>query len=187
MEDRFMENIVMERKYTVDEYYGALEWIRERSELINGEIEYMPTPTIRHQQLLMALSSRVNAYITSRGAGFFVLAGADVKLSENSIVVPDVFVGSDMTKLDDRKFNGAPDLIIEIASEMLSDEYFKKLMLYKESGVREYWIVDPKNEKTTVYFFEAQRFAESYSFAETVNVSIFGDEDPLEINLAQLL
>ena len=182
-----MENIVMERKYTADEYYGALEWIRERSELINGEIDYMPTPTIKHQQLMMALTSRIYAYLSTRSFGYFVLAGADVKLGENSIVVPDIFVGSDKEKLDERKLNGAPEFIIEIASDTPSDEYFKKLVLYKESGVREYWIVDPKSEKTTVYFFEAERFAESYSFAETVSVSVFGEADPLEINIAQLI
>lgn len=179
--------MVTERKYTADEYYAALEWIRERSELINGEIEYMPTPTITHQQLLMAVSSRINAYLAAHNDGFFVLAGADVKLDENSIVVPDIFVGSDTSKLDERKFNGAPDLIIEIASDTPSDEYFKKLVLYKESGVREYWIIDPKNRKTTVYFFEAERFAESYTFAEPVCVSIFGEADPLVLTIEQIL
>ncbi|SDA09592.1 Endonuclease, Uma2 family (restriction endonuclease fold) [Ruminococcus sp. YE71] len=180
-----MENIVMERKYTADEYYAALEWIRERSELINGGIDYMPTPNIRHQQILLALSSQINAYLSARGSGFFVLTSADVKLDDNNIVVPDIFVASDRSKLDDVKFNGAPELIIEIASDTPSDEYFKKLVLYKETGVREYWIVDPKSEKITLYFFEAERFAESFGFGETVNVAIFGQDDPLAINLAQ--
>ena len=182
-----MENIVMERKYTVDEYYNALEWIRERSELINGEIDYMPTPGIRHQQLQLKLAGRIDAYLASHRNGMFLLAGADVKLSDTNVVVPDIFVASDKSKLDDTKYNGVPEFIIEVASDTPSDDYFKKLVLYKESGVREYWIVDPKSEKTTVYFFENERFAESYTFDEEITAAVFGNESPLAITIRSLL
>lgn len=40
---------------------------------------------------------------------------------------------------------GAPDWIIEIISPgNPSHDYIRKLNLYADAGVREYWIVDPR-------------------------------------------
>ncbi len=50
----------------------------------------------------------------------------------------------DKDKLDDRGCNGAPDRIIEVVSPgSRVMDYYTKLSLYRESGVREYRIADP--------------------------------------------
>ena len=57
-----------------------------------------------------------------------------------------------------------------------------KLNKYMESGVREYWIVDPMNEKVTVYLFGSDWGDKSdlvigdYTFSDKVPVSIWGGE-----------
>ena len=56
-------------------------------------------------------------------------------------------------KLDGKRCNGAPDFIIEIVSPgNPADDYIRKLYYYKNAGVREYWIVDPRRRTITVNF-----------------------------------
>ena len=71
----------------------------------------------------------------------------DVKLSDSPLVIvqPDIMVICDSDKLDGKRCNGAPDFIIEIVSAgNPSDDYIRKAYYYKNAGVREYWIVDPR-------------------------------------------
>lgn len=71
---------------------------------------------------------------------------------------------------------GAPDWIIEIVSPKNPEyDYITKLVKYKAPGVREYWIVDPRNETVKVYFLEGSIFAQNYTFAEAVPVNIYDD------------
>lgn len=68
---------------------------------------------------------------------------------------PDISVICDKSKLDGRGCNGAPDWVIEIVSPgSRSMDYLKKLVKYMNAGVREYWIVDPENNRVMVYSFE---------------------------------
>ena len=61
----------------------------------------------------------------------------------------------DKDKLDGKRCNGAPDFIIEIVSPgNPEDDYIRKLYYYKNAGVREYWIVDPRRKVVTVNYFE---------------------------------
>lgn len=56
-------------------------------------------------------------------------------------------------KLDRKRCNVAPDFIIEIVSPGTpADDYIRKLYYYKNAGVREYWIVDPRHKTVTVIF-----------------------------------
>ena len=54
----------------------------------------------------------------------------------------------DPNKLTDRGCDGAPDWIVEIISPATSsNDYVRKLNLYMDAGVKEYWIVDPLKKK----------------------------------------
>ena len=63
--------------------------------------------------------------------------------SDDVIVQPDLVVICDEEKLSDGKScRGAPDLVIEILSESTrSHDMTIKFDRYRQSGVREYWIV----------------------------------------------
>ena len=82
----------------------------------------------------------------------------------------------DKNKLDGNRCNGAPDFIIEIVSPgNPSDDYIRKLYYYKNYGVREYWIVDPKRRTVTVNYFENDLINVTYSFDSTIKVNIYND------------
>lgn len=64
------------------------------------------------------------------------------------------------------------------------NDYSRKVPLYLDAGVREYWIVDPARERTTVYYFEEDEAPVMYPFSQPVPVSIYPG---LEICIADLL
>ena len=63
-------------------------------------------------------------------------------------------------------------------------DYFIKNALYSESGVREYWIVDPDKERTTVYYYEEDAAPTIYAFEQKITVAIYGN---LDITVSDLL
>lgn len=61
----------------------------------------------------------------------------------------------DTSKLDEKGCHGAPDWIIEIVSPGTPEyDYITKLSRYQESGVREYWIADPKTKTVAANIYE---------------------------------
>lgn len=91
-------------------------------------------------------------------------------------IEPDISVICDPNKISQKGCKGAPDWIIEIVSPSNSShDYVKKLNLYLDAGVREYWIVNPKTETILVYFFEQEILGQSYTFSDKVKVNIYDD------------
>ena len=61
----------------------------------------------------------------------------------------------DTSKLDKKGCHGALDWIIEIVSPGNPEyDYITKLSRYQESGVREYWIADPKTKTVAANIYE---------------------------------
>jgi Uma2 family endonuclease len=68
------------------------------------------------------------------------------------VVQPDLVVICDPKKIGEEGCRGAPDMVVEILSPSnTAIEMERKLNLYKEAQVREYWIVDPKNKHISIY------------------------------------
>ena len=92
----------------------------------------------------------------------------------------------DKTKLTDKGCVGAPDWIIEIASPGdPAHDYVVKLGLYRDAGVREYWIVNPMDENVIVYRMDGMDFKlESYTLKDTVSTKIL---DGLSVDFKQMM
>ena len=56
-----------------------------------------------------------------------------------------------------------------------SDDYIRKLYYYKNFGVREYWIVDPKRKTVPVNYFEEELLNVPYTFDSIIKVNIYED------------
>ena len=172
--------------YTTDYIYSLPDG--ERAELIDGVVYNMAPPSFIHQKLVNKLSQSITNYIDSKKgncevvpAPFAVFLNAD----DTTYVEPDISVICDNTKLNDRGCNGAPDFIVEIVSPSSRKmDYSKKNTLYSEAGVREYWIVDPAKERTTVYRYEEDAAPMIFAFDQSITVGIYGD---LNVNIAELL
>ncbi len=137
------------KEYTYSDY---LLWqFSERVELIRGFIKKMsPAPSRKHQTVSQNLNFKIYSYFQNHSCSVFV-APFDVRLTIQSInknatvVQPDICIICDESKLDEQGCNGSPDLIVEILSPNNSKhDVDTKFKLYQESGVKEYWIVEPE-------------------------------------------
>ncbi|HAK47311.1 MAG TPA: Uma2 family endonuclease [Spirochaeta sp.] len=145
-------------KYTYNDYLSWPE--NERWELIKGFAYSMsPAPKTRHQRISVILSSAIFDFLKGKPCEIFS-APFDVKLDDDTVVQPDLSVICDKDKIDEKGCNGAPDLIIEILSEStaLKDQTEKRL-LYEESGVREYWIINPDLPEVMAFIHDGKSFA----------------------------
>ena len=100
-------------------------------------------------------------------------------------VEPDISVICDKDKLNDRGCVGTPDFVIEVVSKSSRKmDYTTKNALYSDAGVREYWIVDPEKERTTIYYYEQDEAPMISLFTQTIQSGIY---EGLEINISELL
>lgn len=170
---------------TLEQYENLPEDVR--TEVFDGIIYDMAGPSQTHQRILTELITLFNTYIKKKGGDCSVFpAPFDVKLNDKplTIVQPDLIIVCDKEKLDENRCNGAPDFIIEIVSpNNASNDYIKKLYYYKNYGVREYWIVDPKRKTVTVNYFESNLISVPYTFESIIKVNIYDD---LFINFAEI-
>ncbi|MDE5947056.1 MAG: Uma2 family endonuclease [Oscillospiraceae bacterium] len=180
-----------EKKYTAEEFLAFAETNSEPMELIDGEIVYLASPSIIHQRIIGSIHFEIMNYIKSnKGDCIPMLSPFDVRLQDDNVVVPDISVICDKSKLSDgKRCNGSPDWIIEVVSSNWKDDYIRKLHLYEENGVREYWIVDPQRRKTVVYFFEDNNnIINIYDFSQSIPVNIYKNNPvQLSINIDELL
>lgn len=180
-----MPALEQERTCTMDDIYALPDG--ERAELIDGQIYMMAPPSRKHQDILSFLHLAIGNHIAKNNGNCRVYpAPFAVFLSANDskYLEPDISVICDKNKLNDRGYNGAPDWIIEIVSPSSRVmDYYTKLSLYREAGVREYWIVDPVKQTTLVYNMELGAAPAIYSLTDTIKTNIYED---LEIDFSKL-
>ena len=191
------------RRYNAKQFFEMTEDKpeTERYELIDGKVYVMSAPSVNHHRIIRKLSRKLDDYFDGRVCEPF-FAPVDVVLfdkkdedksdeenEENSqnVFQPDIFVVCDPDKVSDKRIYGPPDFIIEVVSPSNSEnDYIKKLYLYMQYGVREYWIADPQTEKIFVYVKdgEAEMKADVFTFDDKIKSGIFQD---LEIDFKSLV
>ncbi len=174
------------RKYDTEDIERLDEG--DRAELIDGKLYMLSAPSRKHQFLVSELLFHIKYHIRSKRGGCHAYTSPfDVRLfqDERTIVQPDVFVICNRDILTDKGCTGAPDWIIEVISENNSShDYVRKLMQYQKAGVREYWIVDPHQNKVTVLNFENPNRSNEYGFEDGIPSGIL---EGLEIRISDLL
>lgn len=172
--------------HTSEDYWNLPEG--ERAELIGGKLYAMAPPSRIHQELISELHFAIKKYISDHDGNCKVYPApfaVNLDADDENWVEPDLSVICDKNKLTDRGCVGAPDFIVEIVSPSSRKiDYSTKNMLYSNAGVREYWIVDPAKERTTVYRYEEDAAPIIIPFDNDIDVGIY---QSLSINIAKLL
>lgn len=174
-----------QKKYTIADYMALPEGTR--MELIDGVFYDMAGVSTAHTRAQVYAIHKISDFIDANGGDCEVFtANMDVTLFEDrdTVVQPDVFVVCDPDKIGEHGVNGAPDWVIEIASPSnYRHDYLRKLYLYMEAGVHEYWIVNPMEQNISVYLIKDMDFElHFYSFTDEVPVQIYDGKLKLDFS-----
>jgi len=133
------------------------EW--NRYEIIDGELLVTRAPHFKHQKVITNLIFLIATWSKRTGLGEIVTTPG-VIYTDSDNVIPDLaWVRSDRLNdlLDDSgHFQGSPDLIIEILSNSKEDKRRDrdlKLKLYSREQVKEYWIMDWRQQQIEIYCY----------------------------------
>ena len=135
-----------------------------KCELIDGVVYLMaPGASESHQDTSGDLFRQLANFLYKKPCKVFhppfdVCLNADGD-NEKSVFQPDLFVVCDRSKLDGKRCNGAPDMVIEILSpSTASRDILLKYNKYMLAGVREYWIVDTENKIVRVCILKEGKY-----------------------------
>lgn len=132
-------------------------------EIYNGELIVVPSPSIKHQQIVRKLDHLLSEFIDSHQLGEVFFAPTDVILHPKDTVIPDWFFIKEQRVdiIKEKYIEGPPDLIIEVLSSNESNDLVDKKILYEKYQVSEYWIIDHQRKQILQYFLEDQKYPEA--------------------------
>jgi Uma2 family endonuclease len=122
-------------------------------QLIDGEIIMSPSPNFAHQRLVIKISIMLENYVSLNNLGVVNISPIDVFLKEDEVYQPGIiFISKGRENIIGENVKGAPDLIVEVLSP--SNAYYDlthKKNVYEETGVKEFWVVDPDGKSIEIY------------------------------------
>jgi len=155
---------------TYQEFLEMTEKSDNRYEIIDGEVYQLVSPGYSHQKVLMELVRKFTAFFDVQKEYEPFVAPFDIELyrqplkelrelteDDINVVQPDIIVLCDPEKDINEKdrYKGTPELVLEILSPSTrSRDLLKKGDLYMESGIKEYWIVDPVSTTISIYAYD---------------------------------
>jgi Uma2 family endonuclease len=158
--------VTPETKMVSLEEFLEMDKGEDRLEYFNGEVIYLPSPSVEHQRVLLNIAAEFRNYFRSKPCEAFI-APLDLWLINkektlNVKVQPDLMVICDKTGLRENSYTGVPILIIEIISPSnQTHDRIRKYITYMEFGINEYWMVNPKLKTVEVYVLEEDEYKQA--------------------------
>jgi len=127
-----------------------------RVELSDARVEVLPVVTQGHQDASLCFYRALYAFADANGLGKTTVAPMRVRLWPGKIREPDVvfMLAENAHKVGDRYWDGA-DLAVEVVSEDDPERDLQtKRNEYAQAGIREYWIIDPRDKTVQLLTLE---------------------------------
>lgn len=177
MKEEDNKNTVEEPSYSYGGKYSYADYLKwdmeEMVEIIKGKLyKWTAAPNRIHQKVAGQLLATIHNFLEGKKCEVYP-APFDVRLPSKSkkdediftVVQPDISVICEKSKLDDAGCIGAPDLIVEILSLSNNEKELRhKYEVYLESGVREYWVLQPVGQTLLIYTLEDGEYIPSRLF-----------------------
>jgi len=138
----------------------------DRLEYFNGEVIYLPSPSVNHQRILLNIAAEFRNFFRGKPCEAFIspldLWLINKEKALNVKVQPDLMVICDKAGLRENSYYGAPALIIEIISPSNENhDRVKKYITYMDFGVKEYWMINPRLKTIEVYLLEEDEYKQA--------------------------
>lgn len=150
-----------------------------RYEIIGGALYVANAPSYEHQYTVYKLARLLGDYAEERQLGVVIGATFEVHLDETSKPVqPDILFLRNEQALSPgvQYFTGAPTLIVEVISpSSIRLDRQTKFDAYEQTGVQEYWLVNPKVRSVEVYTLSNGEYAllGQYSGEDQIESNVF--------------
>lgn len=182
-----IEQVFSAEKDTAGEEYAPGK--QRKMEVMDGVLYEPSSSGTLHQDIVFYIHKSFYEYIREKQKSCRVFeAPIDVFLEgdKNSRVEPDLIVVCDPEKIHGSGIFGTPDFVLEVLSkESRKKDMTIKLQKYMDTGVREYWMIDPDKEKLIIYnFMEEEFFPSVYLLRGKAPVAVFSDG--FEISLEEV-
>lgn len=154
-----LPRVTTSEKMTFEEF---LAWCDEdtRAEWINGEIQMVAPAGDKHQDLADFLLTILRQFVRQRKLGWVRSAPFLMRLPNvPSGREPDMlFVRAEnLHRIQPAFLDGPADLVIEIVSpESVGRDRGEKFVEYEQSGIPEYWLIDPDRRRAEFYQLDAR-------------------------------
>ena len=124
------------------------------AELVDGRLEILPMPTLKHQRIVIWLLDAFRRVVSHQPDATVLLAPLPTRLFPGTIREPDLlYISPENAPAPDVEYPSHLDLALEIVSpgkEARQRDYEDKRIDYARAGISEYWIVDPQENQVTV-------------------------------------
>jgi Uma2 family endonuclease len=122
----------------------------KRREIIEGELYTMPSPSPKHQRIVLKFAAAIFNFLDQHPLGEVFVAPLDVIFQIDDVIIPDVvYISKERQDLiSKRGVEGAPDLVVEVISpSSVKRDLEVKRKLCQREGVIVYIAVDPEREQ----------------------------------------
>ena len=170
-----------------------IEAMEKHAELINGNLVIEDKTTVSHNSTVSDIATAFRNFIASNGGDCKVFQ-ENVALYCNELLdeedasnyfLPDVMVVCDKAGIKDNGIHVAPKFVAEVTSpNTQKNDYGDKMLVYRNIGVEEYWIVDLQKKIVTKYLLTEEFVPETYLHPEAMKVSTY---EGLVIDLSEYM
>jgi len=172
-------------RWSVDEYYKMYEqgmFEGRRVELIRGEIIEMSPMLSPHATAIQLLAEIFRELF---GKNFVIRQQLPTDFGKYSEPEPDIAVVEGSIRDFADHHPTKPSLVVEVALMTIRFDQTKKLSLYAENGIEEYWILNLKSRELEVYR-QPNGIGESATYLEKIIVPADGTLSPIAKPKAKL-
>ena len=152
-------------------------------EIIGGEKIMAPVANLDHSGIIARLLFTFSNYFVIHRNGYVYSDNVNVYLSEENTFIPDLSIvlkNREQILAGQKKILGAPDMVVEVLSySTRKKDTTTKKDIYEVSGVREYWIIDPKAKSVTVYLLKDGKYFldDIYTLLDENDLELLDEEE----------
>ena len=164
----------------------------DHAELIQGILVVTDKTSVAHNNAVLEIASSLRQFIASNNGNCKVftenvaLYCGELCDDTENLFLPDIMSVCDETGIKDDGIHTAPLFVAEVTSESTKkDDYGRKMLIYSDIGVKEYWVVDLQRKVIVRYLSESDFAPEVITYPFTGKISLH-TYPSLEIDLSQI-
>ena len=162
------------------------------AQIIHGKLDLQPNGAFDHQSAGVEIASYLRSHFRKsrfQPGGWIILPEMLVRLSNHEIYRPDIAGWRTETlpkAPDELPVETVPDWVCEVLSPSTRNiDRSKKMPVYAQSGVKHYWVIDPKAKTLEVFELQGENWVLT-SIASGDDVIEFDPFPEVEIELQYL-